>query len=172
MLSISFNSGTLIKLDNLIMSKTTYIMATDPCPDSIPKSWRRHSRKKQRLHSYLGPNDSWVLTKFNYIEVLLYLLALVIGEKKCSSSRLRPNVLFRQKKRTCLPLTQLLHDLRLSYNFWISIFTQPKVVAEPMTLMISLPHSKPVILRWAREESAAIIHPPFKHFSTVFMTPK
>ena len=38
MLSISFNSGTLIKLDNLIMSKTTYIMATDPCPDSIPKS--------------------------------------------------------------------------------------------------------------------------------------
>ena len=28
MLSISFNSGTLIKLDNLIMSKTTYIMAT------------------------------------------------------------------------------------------------------------------------------------------------
>ena len=36
------------------------------------------------------------LTKFNYyIEVLLYLL--VIGEKKCSSSRLSPNVLFRQK---------------------------------------------------------------------------
>ena len=28
LLSISFNSGTLIKLDNLIMSKTTYIMAT------------------------------------------------------------------------------------------------------------------------------------------------
>ena len=25
LLSISFNSGTLIKLDNLIMSKTTYI---------------------------------------------------------------------------------------------------------------------------------------------------
>ena len=83
------------------MSKTTYIMATDPWLYLSPvyqkvddAAWR-HSRKKQRLHSYLGPNDSWVLTKFDYIEVLLYLL--VIGEKKCSSSRLSPNMLFRQK---------------------------------------------------------------------------
>ena len=81
------------------MSKTTYIMATDPWLYLSPvyqkvddAAWR-HSRKKQRLHSYLGPNDSWVGTSPFFFD---YLFALVIREKK-SSSRLSKNVLFRQK---------------------------------------------------------------------------
>ena len=69
-----------------------------------------------------------------------YLFALVIREKK-SSSRLSKNVLFRQKSvRAYHWPSYMIYEssTKLAYNFWINIFTKQSVVAEPMTVMISL----------------------------------
>lgn len=75
MLSISFNSGTLIKLDNLIMSKSTYSITTTTVLDD-------KARKKRVIHNFF-PNG---LMNHGLIE--LTLRSVHLGQN-CSDRKLQ-----------------------------------------------------------------------------------